>query len=116
MKTHKNKPCVSLWAWLVMVFVVSSAYANQCYGDPKLAHQALLAKEAHTQAMSERININTATAGELATLTGVGAKTALAIVDYREMFGGFASVEDLMQVKGIGKKTLEKNRHRLVVY
>lgn len=106
---------VRLW-FLMMVLTISSAYANQCYGDPKLAHQALLAKEAHAQAMSERININTATAGELATLHGVGAKTAQAIVDHREMVGRFESVDDLTKVKGIGEKTLAKNRHRLTVY
>lgn len=116
MKAHKNKPHISLWVWLMMMFVVSSASANQCYGDPKLAHQALLAQQAHAQAVSERININTATAGELATLHGVGAKTAQAIVDYREMVGRFESVDDLTKVKGIGEKTLAKNRHRLTVY
>lgn len=106
---------VRLW-FLMMVLTISSASANQCYGDPKLAHQALLAKEAHTQAMSERININTATAGELATLTGVGAKTAYAIIEYRQTHGVFTSIDDLVKVKGIGQKTLEKNRHRLSVY
>ncbi|AWY19119.1 hypothetical protein B0182_09755 [Moraxella bovis] len=106
---------VRLW-FLMMVLTISSASANQCYGDPKLAHQALLAQQAHAQAVSERININTATAGELATLNGVGAKTAQAIVDYREGFGRFERVDDLTKVKGIGVKTLEKNRHRLTVH
>ncbi|MDO4896771.1 MAG: ComEA family DNA-binding protein [Moraxella sp.] len=100
---------------LIFGMMINHAHANQCYGDPKLAYQALIAKQSAKQAMSERININTATVGELTTLKGVGAKTALAIVNYREMFGRFDSVDDLTRVKGVGVKTLEKNRHLLTV-
>lgn len=105
--------------WVLAViccFLNQLTWANQCYADPRLAYQALMAKHAQAKTDSERININTASVGELATLHGVGAKTAQAIVDYREMFGRFGSVDDLTKVKGIGAKTLEKNRHRLVVY
>lgn len=108
----KNKYII--WAFGLMVAI--STYANQCYSDPRLAYQALIAKQTQAKTDSERININTASVGELATLQGVGAKTAQAIVDYREMFGRFEHVDDLTKVKGIGQKTLEKNRHRLVVY
>lgn len=108
----KNKYII--WAFGLMVAI--STHANQCYSDPRLAYQALIAKQTQTKTDSERININTASVGELATLQGVGAKTAQAIVDYREMFGRFERVDDLTKVKGIGQKTLEKNRHRLVVY
>ena len=102
--------------WLLMAVMGQISHAHQCHGDPRMAYEALIAKETQAKTMSERININTATAGELATLHGVGAKTAQAIVDYRQMFGGFQSVEDLVKVKGIGQKTLDKNRHRLSVY
>lgn len=99
-----------------LAFALScNAHANQCYADPQLAHQALMAKQLAQTTSSRRININTATVGELTTLKGVGAKTALAIVDYREMFGRFDSVDDLTRVKGVGVKTLEKNRHLLTV-
>ena len=53
------------------------------------------------------IDINTATAEEFAGLKGIGKKKAEAIVKLREKQGGkFSSVEDLLKVKGIGKKTL----------
>lgn len=104
------------WAWVLLSLSVSPVWANQCYIDPKQAHQALISKQSVQKAMSERVNINTATAGELVTLNGVGAKTAQAIVDYRELMGRFDSVDDLTKVKGIGVKTLEKNRHRLTVH
>ncbi|OBX85460.1 ComEA family DNA-binding protein [Moraxella nonliquefaciens] len=108
---------IGRWGWaLLFTLSVNSTWASQCHADPKLAYFALIAKESAQKVMSERININTATAGELATLTGVGAKTAQAIINYRELMGRFDSVDDLTKVKGIGAKTLEKNRHKLTVY
>ena len=46
---------------------------------------------------------------------GIGATKAQAIVAYREEHGNFASVDELLEVKGIGEATLEKNRDRLSV-
>lgn len=56
----------------------------------------------------DKININTATQSELQTLNGVGETTAAAIIQYREENGMFKSVEDLVNVKGIGSKKVEK--------
>ncbi len=57
------------------------------------------------------VNINTANASAIAQeLNGVGTKKAQAIVNYRETNGRFKTVESLTQVKGIGLKTVEKNR------
>lgn len=61
------------------------------------------------------INLNTATEAELTQLDGIGAKKAQDIILYREMIAPFASVDDLDKVKGIGKATVDKNRHRLTV-
>jgi competence protein ComEA len=54
------------------------------------------------------VNINTATAEQIAYLPGVGPKTAERIVAFREESGGFKKPTDLMQVKGIGDKTFER--------
>ena len=54
------------------------------------------------------VNINTATADQLDSLPGVGAKLAARIVDYRQKNGGFKKVEDLMNVQGIGEKNFLK--------
>ena len=57
------------------------------------------------------VNINTADAKSLADeLNGIGAKKAQAIVDYRTEHGDFKTIESLTEVKGIGLKTVEKNR------
>ena len=62
-------------------------------------------------AQSTTININTATAEELAeSLPGIGEVKARHIVEYREASGGFDSVDELINVSGIGEKTLEKLR------
>lgn len=62
------------------------------------------------QAQMQKINLNTATAEQLSSLPGVGAKKAQAIVEYRTKMGKFKSVEDLTKVKGIGDKMLAKLR------
>jgi len=54
------------------------------------------------------VNINTATSQELQKVHGIGAKTAAMIISYRAEYGAFKSVDGLLKVKGIGKKTLEK--------
>lgn len=58
--------------------------------------------------MSEKVNINTATSEQFAAIKGIGKKKAQAIVDYRQEIGDFISLEQLLNVKGIGKGTLKK--------
>lgn len=67
-----------------------------------------------TVAIGDKLNINTATVAEIQkSLIGIGAKKAEAIVQYREKHGNFTAVEQLLEVQGIGKATLEKNRDRI---
>lgn len=55
-----------------------------------------------------KVNINTASAEQLATLPGVGAKLAERIVEHRQKSGQFKSAEELMNVRGIGEKNFAK--------
>ena len=57
---------------------------------------------------AEKISINTATAEELCSLPGIGESTALKIILYREEEGMFQTLEELMNVKGIGEAKFEK--------
>ena len=62
------------------------------------------------------VNINTADAETIAqAMNGVGIKKAQDIVAYRTKNGAFKSLEDLSKVKGIGNKTVLKNREKLTV-
>lgn len=80
-----------LFSILLLVFVFSISYA-----DP--------------------VNINQADAKSIATaLNGIGVKKAEAIVMYREQNGPFKAADDLTKVKGIGTKTIEKNRSDILL-
>jgi len=67
-------------------------------------------------AIADPININTATAKEMETgLKGIGPRRAAAIEQYRNEYGPFQSVDEILKVPGVGNKILEENRHNLTV-
>ena len=67
-------------------------------------------------AFAGQVNINTADAETIAAeLNGVGLSKAKAIVEYRSKHGPFRSVDDLSLVKGIGERTVDKNRSDIQV-
>jgi len=80
-------------------------------GTPAVA-QAQEAKPAPSRAASSRtpavVNLNTATAAQIATLPGIGPATAQRIIEHREKNGPFKKIEELMNVKGIGEKSFLK--------
>lgn len=69
-----------------------------------------------SQAQSVKVDLNKADAPTLQReLLGIGEAKALAIVAYRDANGSFASVDELLEVKGIGKAILDRNRDKLEV-
>ena len=61
------------------------------------------------------VDINKANIEELKQLKGIGEKKAADIIAYRKTHGAFKSVDELINVKGVGKATLEQNRNELSV-
>jgi comEA protein len=77
---------------------------------PAMAEQAATPPPAAKAPLQGTVNINTADATQLALLPGIGPKAADSIIEYRKSAGDFTSIDDLVKVKGIGPKTMEKLR------
>lgn len=75
----------------------------------------MLLAGAPAMAADGKVNINTATVEELQTLSGIGEVKAERIVAYRKNNGPFKSVEDLLNVPGIGQATLDTIRNSVTV-
>ncbi len=75
------------------------------------AMAAVIALALQQPALAGPVNVNTADAATIAAeLSGIGLVRAQAIVEYREANGPFASIDDLLEVSGIGPRVLEINR------
>jgi len=101
---------------LLGLFTANSVIAktDSAPTEPTPVTQTLTADNANMQANQYQVNINTATAAEIQDkLVGIGEKKALAIVEYRTKNGPFVNIEQITEVSGIGKATLDKNRERI---
>ena len=78
----------------------TSSIDNYAYNMPLENNQIITIRSKS----NSRISINNATVEELVTLPGIGINTALKIIDYRNTNGCFNTLEELMNVKGIGEK------------
>lgn len=75
-----------------------------------LGGSSALDNSSGSQVTDSRINLNTATADQLDTVPGIGPVTAQRILDHRKRIGRFSTIDQLLDVSGIGTKTLEKIR------
>ena len=65
--------------------------------------------------LTSKVSLNSATKEELMQLNGIGESKALEIIKYREENNGFKSIDEITNVKGIGKSLYEKNKHNLTL-
>lgn len=85
------------------------------FADSLITQTDLPEKTKKTLPPGKKININTAFAGDLQLLPGIGEVTAERIIDYREQKGGFKRLEDIKNVKGIGDKKFELLKELIIV-
>ena len=121
MKEDKKSPFLALAAALLifavlMIFkIIDSPGAGSLKAVSVPETQTVMNRELTEAESEELININTASEEELATLAEVGEVKARAIVEFREKYGDFRSIDELTLVEGIGEVTVEANRGRITV-
>ncbi|WP_137808060.1 helix-hairpin-helix domain-containing protein [Pseudomonas sp. G(2018)] len=102
-----------------LVFALLTSVSTAAISAPAVkteAGHAPLMQEVSPKAQGGKVDLNGADAPTLQReLSGIGEAKAKAIVAYRETNGPFASVDELLEVKGIGKAILDRNREKLEV-
>ena len=92
------------------------AYSSQGIQDNETPNIAAGdASEKNIKDGEELVNINTAVKQELMALPKIGPVTAERIIRFRDDFGPFQSIDDLAKIKGIGPKTLERLKTRIII-
>ena len=117
METKEKTPNAYLWivlltlAFALLLFLHIRSLPRSEEGAWRVDTQYSGVEE--SAPVRERVNVNTASAEELETLTGIGPSLAEKIVKEREENGTFDSLEDLLRVKGIGESKLEEFRYEV---
>ncbi|NWA67463.1 ComEA family DNA-binding protein [Pseudomonas reactans] len=101
---------------LIFAFLTSLSVTTTAAPSIKPEAPTPIATQMSKAEQSAKVNLNAADAETLRRdLFGIGAAKAKAIVAYRESNGPFTAVDELLEVKGVGKALLEKNRERLTI-
>ena len=101
---------------LIFAFLSSLSVATTAAPSIKAEAPSPISTQMCKTEQSNKVYLNTADAETFRRdLFGIGTSKAKAIVAYRESRGPFRAVDELLEVKGIGKALLEKNRERLVI-
>lgn len=103
---------------VIAIFAVGIAtypIIDKMYKGSKTSHQNYDAQNLMKLNEDTIININTATIEELCQLPGIGEKTAEDIIEYRELTGGFDTIEDIQNINGIDPDTFKKIKNNITV-
>lgn len=97
------------------IYIPTAEEAKQGWTEEGLLSGEVSAAGETKQTESEKVNINTATREELMTLPGIGETKAESIIAYRQQYGMFGSVEELMKVEGIKTGVFDKVKDKITV-
>lgn len=103
---------------IVLAIGITYRFLDSINPNPKVidsVRESKIVRSKEKDVSSGKINLNTAEFSDFLRLPGIGKVKARAILDYREKNGGFKSVEEIMKVPGIGKKTFERIRDMIFV-
>jgi competence protein ComEA len=98
-----------------LVFTSSQLIAQGAAPKPQSGGRPPRAAVTATAVSTEVVNLNSASAAQIASLPGIGPKTADLVVEYRTKNGPFKKIEEVMNVRGIGEKSFLKIKDRLTV-
>ena len=106
----------SVLALVAALLVMSSpVIAQPAASKPQGGGRANKPPVTATVMSTEVVNLNSATAAQIASLPGIGLKTAELVVQYRTKNGPFKKIEEIMNVRGIGEKSFLRIKDRLSV-
>jgi len=109
-KKSKNNKDYLEFSYKTEDSLFNAALSNSVIKDSLSLHRGNIvqAKNKKVIPASKIINMNSALVPELILLPGIGEKTAQAIIEYRKKHGKFSSIEEILNIKGIGIKKLDK--------
>ena len=106
MKFHVNQMACALTLCLVLLCCFVSAPAQESATGPVTAAET---------SDTAKINLNSATAEQLASLPGIGPATAKLIIEHRTNAGKFSRIEEILNIKGIGEKKFQSIKDLITV-
>lgn len=113
--------CDGLTGWASQSFLEKNLNRARLLQDgekiyiPYQGQEGLSEASASGQVLGDKVNINQASLQELTTLPGIGTKYAQDIIDYRQSVGPFGSIDEIMQIKGIGEKTFAEIKDKIEI-
>lgn len=95
------------------ILIVTHVQREKALSNIKIVHSAF---EIYSEEIiPKKVNLSTASLEELISLPKIDTTTAYRIIEYRQIHGGFKSIEEIIKVKGIGAKTFEKIKDKIEV-